>query len=353
MSAMTVKEFLDAYPELKGECPVCSSVCINQYFINLDAVFYSCPICGRFQISPDLFSDNRLAPYLFYNRFLQHKDLRYHTTLSQEECDAYNEQLDENVDPKKQLGGRPVHVDANVLANWYPKTFAERVDFILKRVCALAGHIGSWVPLTEQELLSLFFVDRYEIPDGNCQSTRRSNKDCRSGSAYMSMVLQDRKLVDILPPSTGEERKIRLLPEGYARVDELQKDDLGGKRVFVAMKFGKETVALRKAIENGVTAAGYFALPIDQTEHNEFIPLEILKQIRDSRFVVVDLSDDNRGAYFEEGYAMGIGKPVIQLCKRSKAEGLHFDLRQKNTILWETEDDIPEPLKKRILATIE
>ena len=168
----------------------------------------------------------------------------------------------------------------------------------------------------------------------------------------MSMVLQKRNLVEVIPPSNGEERKIRLLPEGYARVDELQKDDLGGKRVFVAMKFGDETVALRKAIEKGVAAAGYLSLPIDETEHNEFILLEILKQIRDSRFVVVDLSDENRGAYFEEGYAMGIGKPVIQLCKRSKAEELHFDLRQKNTIIWETEDDISEPLKKRIEATI-
>ena len=56
-------------------------------------------------------------------------------------------------------------------------------------------------------------------------------------------------------------------------------------------------------------------------------------------------------AYFEEGYAMGLGKPVIHLCKKDIK--LHFDIAQKNTIMWETEADIPERLCNRIKATID
>ena len=67
--------------------------------------------------------------------------------------------------------------------------------------------------------------------------------------------------------------------------------------------------------------------------------------------MVVDLTHKNNGAYFEEGYAMGLGKPVIQLCK--KGTKLHFDIAQKNTIMWETEDDIPLLLCNRIKATID
>ena len=69
-----------------------------------------------------------------------------------------------------------------------------------------------------------------------------------------------------------------------------------------------------------------------------------------SRFVVVDLTHRNNGAYFEEGYAMGLGKTVIQLCK--KGVELHFDIAQINTIMWEDEKDIPLRLKNRIEATI-
>ena len=46
--------------------------------------------------------------------------------------------------------------------------------------------------------------------------------------------------------------------------------------------------------------------------------------------MVVDLTHQNNGAYFEEGYAMGLGKPVIQLCQKDTK--LHFDIAQKNTI---------------------
>ena len=48
---------------------------------------------------------------------------------------------------------------------------------------------------------------------------------------------------------------------------------------------------------------------------------------------------------------MGIGKPVIQLCKQDVK--LHFDIAQKNTIIWNNESEIPDRLKRRILATID
>jgi hypothetical protein len=47
---------------------------------------------------------------------------------------------------------------------------------------------------------------------------------------------------------------------------------------------------------------------------------------------------------------MGLGKTVIQLCK--KGVELHFDIAQINTIMWEDEKDIPLRLKNRIEATI-
>lgn len=53
----------------------------------------------------------------------------------------------------------------------------------------------------------------------------------------------------------------------------------------------------------------------------------------------------------EEGYAMGIGKTVIQLCQKDTI--LHFDIAQKNTIMWDVEDDIPKRLANRIRATID
>lgn len=48
---------------------------------------------------------------------------------------------------------------------------------------------------------------------------------------------------------------------------------------------------------------------------------------------------------------MGLSRPVIQLCKKDPE--LHFDIAQKNTIMWGAEDDIPLMQKNRIKATID
>lgn len=146
------------------------------------------------------------------------------------------------------------------------------------------------------------------------------------------------------------EYSITLMPPAYARIDEIQRNTANGRNVLVAMSF-KNTEKLREAIREGIHSAGYIAVFIDEVHHNELITPELLKHIRDSKFVVVDLTHQNNGAYFEEGYAMGLGKPVIQLCKRGVQ--LHFDIAQKNTIMWETEDNIPKRLRDRIIATIE
>ena len=137
----------------------------------------------------------------------------------------------------------------------------------------------------------------------------------------------------------------------YARIDVLQKNTAFGRNVLVAMRFGDETLQLREAIRKGITDSGYIAIFIDEVQHNDFITPELLKHIRDSKFVVVDLTHQNNGAYFEEGYAMGLGKPVIQLCQKDTK--LHFDIAQKNTIMWDVESDIPKKLTNRIKATID
>ena len=52
--------------------------------------------------------------------------------------------------------------------------------------------------------------------------------------------------------------------------------------------------------------------------------------MRGARFVIADLSHDNNGAYFEAGFAEGIGLPVVYTCevKKFEAKKTHFDTNQ-------------------------
>ena len=334
------------------ECNLCGSIANYSCDYNIDSVFLQCPVCGRYELIGAHIQDinyNHLASYLAYHAFINksHLDIeyRYNTFLSKERCDSYNKEFKEG----KNTHGRPVHIDNDIIENWYPKTLSARIDMILLYINNHTKHIGQYLNFSLELIQSVFFIDRY---DDNTDKSMRSEEDRYDEIEYIIEYMEKCEyILKSSGPSDTDFYDIKLLPEGYRRVDELQKYYSYGKNALVAMAFRDETKPLREAIRKGIREAGYNAIFIDEVQHNEFITPELLKYIRDSKFVVVDLTHKNNGAYFEEGYAMGLGKPVIQLCK--KGVDLHFDIAQKNTIIWETEEDIPQRLLNRIKATIE
>lgn len=299
----------------------------------------------------DVLNDFKLPAYLFYHRFANDDSIeyRYHTTLSKEKCDEYKKEFESG----NNTHGHPVHMDLEIIENWFPKTFSERVDAILLHLSSLAKHVGQSIEFSNLELFSLLFIERKEVHAFTERVDWRGMLDCSEEATYMLEYLESSSYIkcNTSPQDLTRGLSLRITPKGYSRIDELQKNTSFGKCALVAMKFGDDTKPLREAIRKGIQDAGYVAVFIDEVQHNDFITPELLKHIRDSKFVVVDLTHQNNGAYFEEGYAMGLGKPVIQLCKRHVQ--LHFDIAQKNTIMWDTENDIPERLTNRIKATID
>jgi hypothetical protein len=75
-------------------------------------------------------------------------------------------------------------------------------------------------------------------------------------------------------------------------------------------------------------------------------------EIRASKFLICDLTDENRGAYWEAGFAEGGLKPVFYTCKRKKFEGAktHFDTEHMFTVLWD--GDHPQMAADELLAAI-
>jgi nucleoside 2-deoxyribosyltransferase len=108
------------------------------------------------------------------------------------------------------------------------------------------------------------------------------------------------------------------------------------------------------AIEPAINAAGYHAVRIDGVEHNNKIDDEILANIRASRFVVADFTGERGGVYFEAGFAMGLGLPVIWTVREEDLHAIHFDNRQYNFITWKHDDlsEFSKRLRVRIEATI-
>ena len=147
--------------------------------------------------------------------------------------------------------------------------------------------------------------------------------------------------------------KINLRPAGWIRLQEIRQFEPESNQASVAMWFNGE---VSETWENGLRAgtgdAGYDPVRIDGREHNNKICDEIIAEIRKSRFVVCDFTGHRGGVYFEAGFAMGLGLPVIWTCREDAIKDAHFDTRQYNHITWKTPEDLREKLKNRIEATI-
>ena len=145
---------------------------------------------------------------------------------------------------------------------------------------------------------------------------------------------------------------IIITPAGWQEIARLQAVNIASKVAFVAMSFLPTFVQLfDAAIRPAIEEAGYRAERVDRTEHNNRIDDEIIARIRQSRFIVADLTKQRGGIYFEAGYALGLGLPVIWLARENTLKKIHFDNRQYNFITWR--DGEWEALRKQLRFRIE
>jgi nucleoside 2-deoxyribosyltransferase len=103
-----------------------------------------------------------------------------------------------------------------------------------------------------------------------------------------------------------------------------------------------------QAFNPGIERAGYKALRIDAKEFAGDIHDEALAEIRKSRIVVVDLTGERQNVDYEAGFAEGLGLPVVYTAKEGTK--LHFDVRQRNCIMWTDDADLGNLLKARLEA---
>lgn len=326
-----------------SKCPVCGSNASLQRQ-GFDYLFVECPTCGRYEIEdmffyPDSISPkdyDELASYFYYNGKINPPigDYRFFNFVGNKEKFA----------AIKQKCSWAYHVTKDILHNWYPKTFSEKVDMFLLGLGSKATYMGEIIELTDDETRSACFVQRKRNADGEIVKTH----DVDDQVAFFLDYLVKQEYIE------ASLSRFTILPKGLQRIDELQRDRAKQtKNVFVAMSFSEIMIPVREAIKSALLECGYIPRIMDEVEHNNQIVPEMLYEIREAKFTVAELTGHNNGAYLEAGYAMGCGKEVILLCKKEQfEEDGHFDVKQANTILWETPEDLTKRLVARIRATI-
>ena len=149
--------------------------------------------------------------------------------------------------------------------------------------------------------------------------------------------------------------RVNLTLDGWEQYESEKRGEFEGNFGFIAMQFDDPGLddfvqdVVKPAVKNGI---GYDLVDMRDVAQAGVIDDIMRVQIRDAAFVIADLTHDNRGAYWEAGYAEGLGKPVVYICEKKKFErdGSHFDTNHCTTVPWSKDDS--EGFSRELIATL-
>lgn len=171
---------------------------------------------------------------------------------------------------------------------------------------------------------------------------------------YFLQMLSEQQLLEE-PPGRDPARRtsFRITPDGWKRLREIAKTSRGPNRAFAAMSFAQELLPIwKEGIKLALEDLGFAPIRIDQTHGEDKVDDRIIAEIRKSGLLVADFTGHRGGVYFEAGFAMGLGIPVVWTCKKDDIKNAHFDTRQQQHLLWETPEELREKLRNHIAARI-
>lgn len=173
---------------------------------------------------------------------------------------------------------------------------------------------------------------------------------------YYVQSLIDRGLLTLNQSSELSEEfpfDIKITPEGWDYLDQHEKPSTMSDQAFVAMSFSDSMLsAWQDGFSPAIIETGFKPYRVGVEPHIDRIDVKIVTEIKNSRFLVADVTGQKQGVYFEAGYAIGFGIPVIWAVRADELQHVHFDTRQYNHIVWKSEHDLRIHLYDFICAII-
>lgn len=134
--------------------------------------------------------------------------------------------------------------------------------------------------------------------------------------------------------------------------------EVNSNKIFMAFHFTDE---MKKQFESTIRRAVADAsdnkleavrVSSSSTDHDTKIDDELIGMLKSSKAVIADFTGQRNAVYYEAGYAMGLGIPVIWTCRSDNMDKLSFDTRQYPHIEWKDKEDLYEQVVNRLKAKI-
>ena len=306
-------------------CPVCKTELkkapIDEF--DRDVTAFSCYKCGNFALPleliediPDILQRNKNADVKISHALRTMQRINKNVELSTSTIDAILEKPLPR--PKEQ---------ADLLIRWLAEHTANPGDQV--SLSPIEHHLSIIGTKTEEGIVLVlsYLIEKVGLVKGTLTET---------SAGYIGFD------------------ELALTFEGWNYYEKLLKGSVTYRKAFMAMKFGDAD--LNDVIENvfkpSAKMAGFDLFKLDDVPQAGLIDDRLRVEIQSSDFLIADLTHDNLGAYWEAGYAEGLGKPVIYTCELEKfnSQKTHFDTNHHLTVLWDK--NAPEQAGDLLKATI-
>jgi hypothetical protein len=305
-------------------CPVCKSSLTKPSVQVGNRNRFTCPRCGEFILSDEVIDD---LP-LILSKEIDASAKISHALRRAQENSSVAEFSWATIEAAVGLTLPRPREQADLLVRWIGENISGPGERIRIEPKTHMGIIGAQTPAGFELVVDHLFDE--ELVTGHLDNTMGSY-----GDADVTLSFKGWEHYENLREGTGKYRK-----------------------AFMAMKFGDEKLdsVIKNVFKPSAKQAGFDLFTLDEVLRAGLIDDRLRVEIQASDFLVADLTHENAGAYWEAGYAEGMGKPVIYTCEKTKfdSEKSHFDTNHHLTVLWDVNDlqKAGEQLKATIRATL-
>lgn len=295
---------------------------------------FKCPFCGEKHLYED-FSGPQLFKCLGYFNF----DIR--------SCEKELKDRKYNEEEKLLAWAKLAHYIARNYLNYKRKPYEGLPPIPFKQILDTTTLP---TPAEQADNLILYIADNTKYL-GNDFRIAYDSSEGRQIQAWIGTVnttnfmeilkeLTNKQLLTATTPMNGEYYTSKLTIEGWNKAKELKKINRNSNQVFMAMKFEeKQMEFIKNILSPKIKELGYdLKLLSDITSTENLIDNKLRVAIKQSRLLICDLTHGNRGAYWEAGYAEGLGLPVIYICEKKVLDAktdIHFDVSHQQIYSWE------------------
>lgn len=311
---------------MTNPCPVCESELTDAHsgYGGRDVTVFTCPMCGEFTLSNTLVSD-------LPSTKRRNKDANVkisHAIRLMQQSNKGAELLTNTVD--------------EILKKPLPKP-SEQADIFIRWLANSSDKPGEQIhvePATHMTIMGAKSPEGFELVLNHLFDTG------------LIIGIQSKTL------NSHGNAHVTLSFDGWEYYEQLVHGEGSYRKAFMAMKFGDSDLEniLKDFFKPAALQAGFDLNKLDDAPVAGLIDDRLRVEIQSSDFIIADLTHDNLGAYWEAGYAEGLGKPVIYTCEKEKfdSEKTHFDTNHHLTIVWDKANptEAADNLKATIRATL-